>query len=342
MHGDDMPEDIPTKPTNTSVSGSVGLITSRSFNILYTITRLRELYQSTPMSVANETVWAPPSPSRPQITPTIPSRESPFSAFDYDYVLSELKKPEGPTNDFRAYRPTGIEDDEVADLYKAQCEKSHLRVLSTNRRYSIEDDTGAFHQGIFIISSLRAPSCEPYSVLTTGFPQSDLVNDQVESPEVTELLNQKFSQLSPSEKRLKREKIYLSQIQNLLNPEIARAIGGGRGLCEWSGKELPTSREYSGVEHYVGVKLSHLLYFFERIGVTHVNIVESSCRVFDYPRPSALSRQQSRTEIETGELAIKELKKHGMGGTLKRRHHRLKRTVNKRRRPPHKVSTKKR
>jgi hypothetical protein len=172
-------------------------------------------------------------------------------------------------------------------------------------------------------------------------PQSSVVYDQVESPEMTELLNQKFSHFSPSDKTLKRKSIYDSQIQNLLNPEIARAIGG-RGLCDLSGNELPTSRDYSGVEHYVGVHLSHLLYFFERIGVTHVNIIESSCRVLAYPSPAALSRQQSKKETDLGELAIQELKKNGMGGTFKRRRHRLKRTVNKRRIPPHKVSTKKR
>jgi hypothetical protein len=74
------------------------------------------------------------------------------------------------------------------------------------------------------------------------------------------------------------------------------------------------------------------------LGIRHVNIIEVSCRTYNALPIPRIRRQISEIELENGEKALQQLKDQGSGGSKLRK----KRTVNKRRRPPHKVSTKKR
>jgi hypothetical protein len=190
----------------------------------------------------------------------------------------------------------------------ARKKRNFKRVYKLERRYSIEDDRHAKNMGIFIIES-KHPALKTFISTISELP----------------ILQGKFSGESDFDDLQK---------QNIINVEVSRTFGGLHN----SDGELPITDDYTGIPHYSGITLSSLLHFFGNLGIRHVNIIEVACRVFGDVTIPRIRRQISEAELENGAKALQQLKDQGSGGSKLRK----KRTVNKRRRPPHKVSTKKR
>ena len=310
MHGSMNTNAIPENPTNTVLGGSVGLCERGIKNSLAQIDELRSLYSKMPISDAN-------------------------LVYSYSKYVNVDKPYYDKYKDILENYTYGEPVEDLKKQYEiTRTKENHRRVYNTDRTYSIEFDEVARTMGIFIIES-KNPILQSFlSSIST-------------LPPLPSLYSRNSATSTNATVREQGEIFDTIQKQNIMNIAVSQPFGG---LHDDSGLELPINDNYTTIPHYDNITLSSLLRFFGNLGIRHVNIIESSCRVLDIPLPHTLRRQLSEVELENGKKALQQLKAQGSGGSLRKRtvnmrtlkRHRLKRTVKKRRRPPHKVSTKKR
>jgi len=169
------------------------------------------------------------------------------------------------------------------EYFKRRYSFDYLRSYIHDRLFSYEDDASAVTMGIYVIDNKEYSDISlKYAVMSKFTPERQ---ERIGTLDL-------YQQL---------------QKQNLLNVNVAKQWARG-------GFDLPFTTEYTTIEHYKEIKLSHILDFFKSLGYDHVNIIDEGCRMERGITPE-LRRAHS---VEEKTLYRRNLNKYKFGGKTRK------------------------
>jgi hypothetical protein len=171
----------------------------------------------------------------------------------------------------------------------------------------IENDTKKYHHGIYVLNT-NNPALQSALERLNRYMADPAQKDATPYTPGIEIPMDDFIAI---------------QHQNLNNVIVSKALFKTPPF-------LSETDEYNGILHYKQITLSDIISAFGQFGITHVNVLDRSCRVFDVPKSISLARQQSQTERRKGEQYEKGGKRSKNKRNKKTRMKRMRTTRNKR------------
>ncbi len=265
LHGGILQNDpLITTPTHTAIGTSPGLCVLAEQFPLTKLNHLKKLY-------------APrPTPLPTQLPTSFPSIREANAMFAEEFRTTYKDVSQVPIEHLLKSH-TREDPDVVIEMYKETAQTpTGVRKYSCNNFYNIENDRIATKQGIFIVYTnsfnlqLHQDCMSKTHYVPTGLDLNGVSQDD-------------YSEL---------------QNLNLINVAVAEEFFGKSKPYG----DLPSTKLFSGIEHYSYITLNHILDFFGKLGIEHVNVLDLTCRVHlvGDPPSRAMLRATSMDEKEEG------------------------------------------